>query len=248
MRYSFSVTRFGTAASCSLERAGNRSRQDESLSRPTSALVARRRRAGDWSTKRKFNAKAQPMKTHLTLKTVSAGLITGLLATIVLTAADPRPDATPRPAAPADRQPGGPGGAGGFGGRGDAGGGPGRIFRGATLTDAQRELLREAWQTHGDEMRKLAERLRTAEKELMQAILAEKQDEKGVREKADAVAKLQTEQTLLLAKLFAPIVPTLTAEQRTQFEESPMALRMLGGGLGGGAGMRGGGGRQPRGN
>ncbi len=75
-------------------------------------------------------------------------------------------------------------------------------------------------------------------------MLAERADEKVLREKADAVAKIQVEQTLLRAKAFAVVVPTLKPEQREQIENAPWAMGMLmgGGGFGGsfGGGMRGG--------
>ncbi len=107
------------------------------------------------------------------------------------------------------------------------------------LDDQQRELVRESMQKHADELRKIQEKLRQAQRELMQAVLAEKQDEKVIREKADAVGKVQTELTLLQAKIFAPVVPTLKPEQRDMFENSPFALGMMAGGFGG----MGGGGR-----
>ncbi len=157
-------------------------------------------------------------------KTLSALLVTGLLGTLILTAADP--NATP----PQRNRPGG------------GPGGPG--FRGGVmLDDKQRELLREAMQNNGAEIQKLDEKMRAAQKELTQAILTEKQDSKVLRDKAEAVAKIQVEQTLLRAKVFAVVVPTLKPEQRDQIENSPFAMQMvmqgLGGGFGGG-GMRGG--------
>ena len=176
-------------------------------------------------------------------KALSVLLVTGLLGTLIVTAAESTGDAPVRERPTrADRPAGGAGGA---------------PFRAVTLTDQQREVMREFMQTHAAELRKLSEKMRAAEKELMQAIMAEKQDEKVIREKAEAVSKIQVEETMLRAKMFAPIVPTLTQEQRQQFENSPMILRMMGGmggmGMGGGfgGGMRGGAGaggdRPPRG-
>ncbi len=167
-------------------------------------------------------------------KTLSALLVTGLLGTLILTAADP--NATP----PQRNRPGGGAGGGGPGGPG---------FRGGLmLDDKQRELLREAMQKNGAEIQKLDEKMRAAQKELTQAILTEKQDSKVLRDKAEAVAKIQVEQTLLRAKVFGVVVPTLKPEQRDQIENSPFAMQMLmqglGGGFGGG-GMRGGRGGGP---
>jgi Spy/CpxP family protein refolding chaperone len=173
------------------------------------------------------------MRIHLNClaRTTAAFLATGLLGTLIATAADPQPDpaqreravaaeraraARPQAQAPADRG-----------------------LRRDLFTDAQRDLLRESSQSHAEALRKLSEQLRAAEKELTAAILAEKQDEKAVREKADALAKLEADLTVLRARIVAPVVPTLTPEQREQIENSPMVLRMIGAGLGGGPGAGG---------
>lgn len=163
----------------------------------------------------------------------STFIATGLLGTLIASAADPQPDPQQRAPAPAvdrraDRQAAQP--------PADRG------FRRDLFTDQQRDLLRESWQSHAEEFRKLGEKLRAAEKELTTAILAEKQDEKVVREKADAVARLEADMTVLRAKILAPVVPTLTPEQREQIDNSPMVLRMIGTGFGGGFGA---GGRGP---
>ena len=86
------------------------------------------------------------------------------------------------------------------------------------LDDKQRELLRDAMQKNTDEVRALDEKLRAAQKEVVKATLAEKFEEKVVREKLDAVAKIQTDISMLRAKAFSPIAPTLKPEQREQLE------------------------------
>jgi Spy/CpxP family protein refolding chaperone len=174
-------------------------------------------------------------------KAVSAILATGFLGTLLLTAqtADPgtgRPTRTNRGGFQG-AQPGGPGG-------GQGGGG----MRGGWLDDQHQALLRESRQKHDEESNKLDEQMRVAQRELMKAVLAEKPDEKVVREKAEAVAKIQVEQTVLRAKIFAPVVATLKPEQRDQLENSPMGMMMLGGmGGRGGFGGRGGPGGGPQG-
>jgi hypothetical protein len=72
---------------------------------------------------------------------------------------------------------------------------------------------------------------------LVHVVLAEKYDEKAVREKADAVSKLQIEMTMLRAKALATVAPTLKPEQREQLESSPIGAALLGGGF---SGFRGG--------
>jgi len=115
------------------------------------------------------------------------------------------------------------------------------------LDDQQRELYREATQKHGDELRKLDEKLRAAQKELVQAVLAEKYDDQVVREKAEGVAKIQVEITTLRAKALSVVAPTLKPEQRDQLENSRIGAAILtgGGGGGGGGGFGGPGGGNP---
>src|SRR5262249_44809371 len=145
------------------------------------------------------------------------------------TAADPPDDQPGRGNRPGRGGPGGfGGGGGGFGGPGGPGpggaagfGGPGGLagaggFGGIALDDKQRELYRDASEQNRDELRALDEKLRAAQKELMQAVLAEKYDEAIVRQKADAVAKIQTDMTVLRAKALSTVVPTLKPEQREQ--------------------------------
>ncbi len=152
-------------------------------------------------------------------------------------------EATPLPASPA--QPAAPGAnapAGGRGnraqgdnpqrgniqgGRGNMGGGRNFNFGGLNLDEKQNELLREAMRADSDELRKLAEKLQAAQKELVKTIVAEKYDEKIVREKAEAVTKIQTEITVLRAKSLATVSPTLKPEQREQIENSRAAVGFI---------------------
>ena len=178
-------------------------------------------------------------------------LVVGLVSAFVATAADaPQPTPPDRVRGnrgPVDRtgaNPGGPDrgnfqGRGGFGGPGGPGG-MGGMGGGINLDDKQRELYREAAQKDSDALRKLDEKLRAAQKELMQAILAENYDEKIVREKADTMGKIQTEITLLRGKAFSTVAPTLKAEQREQLETSRSAILMLSSGGFGGPGSGGG--------
>lgn len=122
------------------------------------------------------------------------------------------------------------------------GGGGGR--GGFALDDQQRTALREAMQKDADAVQKLDEKLRAAQKELMKAVLAEKQVEATIKEKAKAVADIQTEMIMIRAKAWGAITPTLKPEQRDQMIESRFGVMMLqGGGFGGGPGMAPGGGR-----
>jgi Spy/CpxP family protein refolding chaperone len=116
---------------------------------------------------------------------------------------------------------------------------------GLNLDQKQNELLREATQAESDELRKLNEKLQTAQKDLVRVVIAEKYDEKAVREKADDVAKIQSDITVLRAKAFATVAPTLKPEQREQIESSRAASGfitgagfMFGGGGPGGPGFQ----------
>ncbi len=111
-------------------------------------------------------------------------------------------------------------------------------FGGLNLDEKQNELLREAMRADSDELRKLADKLQDAQKELVKVIVAEKYDEKSLREKAEAVARIQTEITVLRGKAFATISPTLKPEQRDQIENSRGASALItGAGIGFGGNM-----------
>ena len=150
------------------------------------------------------------------------------------------PPAQPQPASPSANAPGDGRGNRTRGEnlqRGNVAGGRNFNLGGLNLDEKQNALLREAMQADSDELRKLAEKLQAAQKDLVKAIVAEKYDEKVVREKADAVAKIQTEITVLRAKAFATVSPTLKPEQREQIENSRGAVGFITGtaiGFGGG--------------
>lgn len=170
------------------------------------------------------------MKKNLLARCAAAMLVTGLLSSLVVIAADP----IPTPPAGAGTVPPAGGGQGGRGGGGNQPGGRGGFGGGFNLDEKQRELLREASTKNTDELKKLQDKLTAAQKELMQAVLAEKYDEKVVQEKADAVSKIQTEMLMLRAKALSTLAPTLKPEQRESLLTSRMGTMMLLGGFGGG--------------
>lgn len=170
------------------------------------------------------------MKKNLLARCAAAMLVTGLLSSLVVIAADP----IPTPPAGAGTVPPAGGGQGGRGGGGNQPGGRGGFGGGFNLDEKQRELLREASTKNTDELKKLQDKLTAAQKELMQAVLAEKYDEKVVQEKADAVSKIQTEMLMLRAKALSTLAPTLKPEQRESLLTSRMGTMMLSGGFGGG--------------
>ena len=110
---------------------------------------------------------------------------------------------------------------GGFQGRGG----------GVMLDDQQQSVYREALQKESEALKSLDEKLRAAQKELVTAVLAEKYEEKVVREKAEAVAKIQVEITLLRSKALATVAPTLKADQKENLLTSRFTIMMLNGGF-----------------
>jgi len=105
--------------------------------------------------------------------------------------------------------------------------------RGAWLDDQQRQTVRDALQKENDQIQKLETQLREAQKELMKVVLAEKFEEKVVREKAEAVAKIQTELLMIRAKAYASVAPTLKPEQRESMVNSSFSYMMMSGAFGG---------------
>lgn len=118
-------------------------------------------------------------------------------------------------------------------------GGPGG---GGILTQEQRTKMRETMQASQTDLTQLNEKLAAAQKAAVSAALAKDADEKTVRAKIEAVAKIQTDIAVLRFKAVKEIAPTVTAEQKTQMEEAPgMAYNALLGSFGGGRGGMGGG-------
>ena len=107
----------------------------------------------------------------------------------------------------------GPGGPGGFG-RGAV-----ALLRGLDLTDAQREQVRQLRQQHREQTRALAERFQQAQDALRHAVEAVAVDEARIRTAMQQVAEVQTELTVLEARLQSDIHALLTPEQQQKAEE-----------------------------
>lgn len=161
-------------------------------------------------------------------------LAIGALSTMSALAAD-QPAAPPGGGNTGGARGAGMGGPGGFQGSGM--GGPGGVQgRGGMmgLDETQRQAFQDALQKDIDKLRDLNEKLRAAQKELMQAVLAETYDDKVVRTKAEAVAAIQVDITLLRGKALATVAPSLKAEQKQQLIDSPIGTMLLNSGGGGG--------------
>ena len=161
-----------------------------------------------------------PMKTQLPHQLVTARILGGLAAALLLNSlpiaqAQPNPDKPDRPRPPlGERQPGeGPGP------RFQPG--PGAALMERVLTEEQRESMRTIMASQREEMRGIQEKMRAARKELLQASMADKFDEDLVRTKALAVAKLEAELTVLRAKAMSQVQPPLSDEQIEKIMNPP---------------------------
>ena len=107
----------------------------------------------------------------------------------------------------------------------------GRQDRGMVLDDRQQQLFRQALQKHGEDLGKLEEQWRAVMTELMTAALAENYDEKAVRERAEAMARIQVEMVLRRCQALAVVVPTLGPEQREDLLTGPAGSMLLASGF-----------------
>ena len=133
-------------------------------------------------------------------------------------------------------------------------GGPGGRVR-FELAGDQQSKVREARRASETERTQLNQKLAEAQKDAVAAALAEKSDEKTIRSKLEAVAKLQAEIGLLNFKNYKEV--QFTDDQKEQLTNTPLlGFGVLYGGMGPGgmgvqmpgAGRRGGGpGGGPRG-
>lgn len=143
------------------------------------------------------------MKSTTTSKILFAAAVLG---SAVATFAQPNPEGQPQQGSPrfTERLVGvvsRPGGAG-----------PMNIFFNV-MTEEQRESFREATQGQRDKMRELEEKLREARKAVVEATVAEKIDEDGIRKKFMDAAKIDAELTVIRAKALSQIKPPLSKEQ-----------------------------------
>jgi Spy/CpxP family protein refolding chaperone len=130
---------------------------------------------------------------------------------------------------------------GNFQGRGAGGNFQGRGGGMMMLNEDQRQALQDAQQDSREKLRELEEKLHAAQKEILEAAFASVVDEKAIRSKAEAMASIQVEMTLLRAKALSTVAPGLEPEQKQQLTESPFGVMFLNGvGMMGGGGGRGG--------
>jgi len=100
-------------------------------------------------------------------------------------------------------------GQGGYGPR--VGGSFERIF--AILTEEQRASFRQAMENQREAVRELEQKSAEARRELMEAALVDKFDEGNVRQKLNALMKVDADLTMVRIKALSKMEPALTAEQ-----------------------------------
>jgi Spy/CpxP family protein refolding chaperone len=102
-------------------------------------------------------------------------------------------------------------------------GGPTALER--VLTDEQRATLREYLKAGGKELREGQKELTKLRHELQEAVIAAKASAAFIKEKTDAIAKLDAEQLRARMTALSKIAATLTAEQREKLKDMGEQLR-----------------------
>ena len=104
------------------------------------------------------------------------------------------------------------------------------------LTDEQRQQVREFMAGQGTDFRENVQKLAQLRRELHEAALNGKADEKFIKEKTEAIAKLDAEQLRVRTLALAKVAASLTPEQRQRIKEMGDRIRAERPGLG--AGLR----------
>ena len=87
------------------------------------------------------------------------------------------------------------------------------------LTDAQRQQMRDYIQEQTPDFRESMQKLGQLRRELQEAVLAGKADEKVIKEKTDAIGKLESEQLRVRMAALAKVASTFTADQKEKIKE-----------------------------
>lgn len=87
------------------------------------------------------------------------------------------------------------------------------------LTEAQQEQVRTIMQSHGNELRATAEQLNAAHRAQHDAVTAVPFDEGTVREKASALAAIQSDAAVLHPRVHSEVWAVLTPEQQAKATE-----------------------------
>ena len=99
------------------------------------------------------------------------------------------------------------------------------------LTEEQRQKLREYTQPGADKMRASQLEAFKLRRELQESVLAGEADEAAIRQKAEAIARIETEVLAARMSALAKVAATLTPEQKRKIKEMSAQARPAGPGL-----------------
>jgi Spy/CpxP family protein refolding chaperone len=103
------------------------------------------------------------------------------------------------------------------------------------LTEEQRQKLREATQANAEKIRGNQQAAIKLRRDLQEATLAGQANETEIKQKAEAIAKLEAEALAARMNAIAQIAATLTPEQKQKIKEMSQQVRPVRPGLGAGA-------------
>lgn len=101
------------------------------------------------------------------------------------------------------------------------------------LTEEQRQTLREYTQTQAESLRQNRQEAIKLRRELQDAVLSGKADEAAIRQKSEAIAKLEAEALTARMAAVAKVAADLTPEQKEKIKELGRSSRRARPGLGG---------------
>ena len=102
------------------------------------------------------------------------------------------------------------------------------------LTDEQRQKLREYTQANAETLRSDQKEAVKLRRELQEAVLSGKADEAAIRQKSEAIARLEGEVLAARMAALARVASTLTPEQKEKIKDVSGPLRAARPGLGAG--------------
>lgn len=156
------------------------------------------------------------------MKTMTLLFVSALLAAPLMAADEARPERRP-PDGPRRAQMG-------FGGPLSSTGAFEQV-----LTEEQRKKLREYTQENSETARKSQQEALQMRRELQEAVLSGKADESAIKEKSEAIAKLESEVFAARLNAMAKVAKTFTPEQREKIKEMGEQMRAARPGLGAGS-------------
>ncbi len=109
------------------------------------------------------------------------------------------------------------------------------------LSEAQREAVRDAWDSVREDMRDLGQKMMAARRELNEVVFSEKADAETIRKAAAKLGEAEAGMAIIRQRVFAKVRSSLKPGQIEEMKKSPFSFGMLmpSGGFGGGEGRPG---------